>query len=219
MRIFTAALAPVLCLGPLAAPLGAQTVTDAAEPPISAVAALVKSRTMFDEGLATRDPYLMFAAAAVRRSVPLDPVPADTGVTAYVAPQVIGWSAMLDEAEMLIGTSDGALLAEIADFRSMNMRGVSTGAMFRNATIAPGAATEFDAIAFDGPAAAEVYVEGVEAADLNLFVYDEAKALICADEDTSYIAHCFWETEAPGAYVIKVVNGGAIASSYALITN
>ncbi len=213
-RARRAALPCAVALALIAAPLLAETVAGQTAGPMP-VADLLLSHRMFTDGQAAGDTMMVLAAATLRRDVLLDPA---GGGDPLADPQIAGWRDMLDVARGMAG-DDADLIGMIDDDAALRTRGVSTGALFRNARLDAGGAAEFEAISFDAGVAAEVYVEGVAAADLNLFVYDEAKALVCADEDTSYIAHCYWEPERPGQYVIKVVNLGAIPSSYALITN
>lgn len=66
---------------------------------------------------------------------------------------------------------------------------------------------------------AEVIVVGDGDTDLDLYVYDANGNLIASDSDYTDQCVCRWVPSWTGAFVIRIVNRGAVYNDYAIATN
>lgn len=173
----------------------APVLADGELPPLRAMEI---SRALFEAGRAGRDPLMMAAAAQLRKAVPLEAVArAGSAGKAVTGASPMGWEEMLDAAEMAAG-EDEAMRAVIADIRATATKGVSTGPVYSISRLEGNKTDTYQPFPFDGGKYAEVYVEGGREADLNLYVYDAAGMLVCADTDPSEVAYCGWRPAESG---------------------
>lgn len=191
--------------------------------PVFADAAPVRqirlSAEVYAAGVANRDPVLMIAAAKLRKSAGLRQVARQPDVpSGESGGALLDWQAMLAMAEGL-ATGDTALIGLIEDIRAEATKGVSDGPVYSIVQIGSGGRDVYSTLPFDGGQYAEIYVEGKGSSDLNLFVHDDRKRLICSDTDISDIAYCGWKPSATAAFSVTVENKGGSANQYTLITN
>ncbi len=204
----TATLA-ALCLG-LALAAQAATAQDATPPALDRAAL---AAGLYEHGLAEGDALMVLAAARLRRDAALPDRTADGRAAALLT-----WQEMLAAARHLAG-DDPALLALVDDAEAERDKGVRVGPAYVIARIAPGLGPDTLGYEFKGGEVADVYVEGAEGTNLDLYIRDEAGRLICTDTDPSNIAYCNWTPRQDAIFTITVENRGAAATEYFLITN
>lgn len=182
---------------------------------------LEMSGRLFEQGIERLDPILMIAAAKLRRSLALEKKQAssDNGSsTEIIAEDIVSWQDMLDTA-ISLDPEDEQITTLVADVRAESMKGVKTGQVYSITTLRSGGTDTYPALPYKGGAYAEVYVEGKGRADLNLYVTDSKKRLVCSDTDISTIAYCGWRPDQSDEFVITVKNKGVGKVKYSLITN
>ncbi|SEP75914.1 hypothetical protein [Thalassovita taeanensis] len=180
------------------------------------------SARLFEVGLEAGDPLLILAAAKLRKTLNLTLTQraptADSPVPEDIATAPVSWQDMLDTAAEL-APGDDQIAALIGDIRAENTKGVSTGQVYSITAIRAGGTDTYPPLPYTGGEYAEVYVEGNDGTDLNLYVSDTKGRLVCSDTDISAIAYCGWRPAQSGGFTIEVKNRGRAASSYSLITN
>ncbi|NKB27982.1 MAG: hypothetical protein GKR99_10670 [Rhodobacteraceae bacterium] len=183
------------------------------------------SRQLFETGRQANDPLLIIAAAKLRKSLEFRetdraPDTATAGATAASAARLPHLDAdeMLDVAATL-AVENEVLLGLIDDVRFSTSKGVVDGPLYSISKLRSGGADTYQALPFEGGTYADIYVEGREDADLNLYVFDAQNRLVCSDTDLSDIAYCGWRPQATADFTIKVENQGPSLSTYSLITN
>lgn len=208
--MFRRSLALILAVAAATQPAFAQEI-----PPLQQVRA---ARTLFDLGMANREPLYVLAAARLRKSVDMqaaDRAP-DGGTAADGSP--MGWREMLDAAAPMIA-GDPALQNIAEDIAAESSKGVQTGPVYSIVDIRAGGKDVYPKLPFAGGQYAEIYVEGAPGTDLNLLVHDDQGRLVCSDTDISSIAYCGWRPATTGGFAITVVNEGGTGGRYSLMTN
>lgn len=170
-------------------------------------------------GVAHADPLAAMTAAAIRKSVMLttgEIGTPDSPPGAGKSP--LSWKDMLKTASRLAnGRSD--LEALIDDVRAAKDKGLIPGAIISNAEIGPRGTRRYLDMTFEGGAYAEVYSEGRDLANIDMFVFDEDGELICAETDLSPVSLCSWTPAKTGTFTVVIENKSNTSTWYALITN
>ena len=74
-------------------------------------------------------------------------------------------------------------------------------------------------VEFQGSVGAEVAAVGDGTTDLDLYIFDENGNLITMDEEDGDECYVIWKPKWTGVFVITVLNRGASANEFALVTN
>ncbi len=175
------------------------------------------SRVIYDEGVSTRDPLLIVAAAKLRRSAGLE----QTDRTADGAGPDgahLGWNDMLDQARAF-ASGDDLMTGLIEDVAAETTKGVTDGPVYNIASLGAKGSSIYRNVPFDGKKYAEVYVEAKGSQDINVFIYDAKDRLVCSDTDASAIAYCGWRPRESGMFSVKVTNESGSGANYSLMTN
>lgn len=182
------------------------------------------SAELYLAGMAADDPLLVLAAAKLRKGLDLqeterepekdmDPPEEDMGDAAP-----IGWEDILKVAVAM--APEDEIIASLADdIRSERTKGVKSGQLYSITTIRDGGTDTYPPLVYRGSEYADVYVEGNNGANLDLYVYDAQQRLVCSDTDISAIAHCGWTPAQEAPFTVVVRNRGRGATGYSLITN
>lgn len=216
LRFLPSRLRPALPMRLLALSLSLLPVTTASAAPQTPLRQLDLSGALYAVGLAENDPLFLLAAAKLRRNFDFQLAEGAEPHNGRTRPMT--WQAILEAARgMAFG--DSSMLAMIDDLEAEGARDVTTGQIYSIAEIGEGGLDVYDPLAFEAGQYAEVYVEAAAGADLNLYVYDQAGNLVCADTDPSPVSYCGWRPAEAGNFVIKVENKSEESSGYALMTN
>ena len=212
MRLSHAAVFALLVLLALPREVGAQ----ASAP--EGIAALKLSAELARAGREKHDPWLLAAAARLRKETPVQaaaraPDQAGAGDKAAFDPAE-DW---LLEAEQM-GPEDPRLKSLIAEVRAFAFRGRAGGPKVSTARLGAGGVHRYGE-AFDPARPAVVYVEGDGDSDLALTVRDAAGSATCAQAGPGDIKICSWTPRAGGAYRIEIANRGVVDDRYAFATN
>lgn len=189
----------------------------------TAVQALVLSRTLATYGRRNHDALALILAADMRKKVALKHAQRaqenrnDKELkSGQIRPSDV--SSILVDAEKFAAGNE-TYLELIKDIRFSTSKGKSDGPAFTIATIKTGGVNHHNDYQFEGKKYAEIYVEGSDEANLDIFVHDEKGKLMCSDTDMSNINYCGWTPDFSGLFKITIVNRGNIASQYFLISN
>ena len=188
------------------------------------MALAVLAEQVSTQALARPDPLVLVMAARLKRlqggsSSPGAPV--DAGVAGRTAvkpgPHPRSAEALLARARALsIGRAD--LLALIDDVAQERPRGVEDGPRTRSGVAAP-LATDTYREPFKAGEPAAVLIAGDGDSNLDLYVFDERGARICASERLDDVEVCRWQPRAAGRVMIHVVNRGRVDNRYELRSN
>lgn len=211
-RLMTTA---ALTLGLMAAPAMAAR---------SAAKTAALSAELFLAGIEAEDPLLVLAAAKLRKGLVLDETrrSPDKDMAAPdedlgdAAP--VGWEEIL-KAAVAMAPEDEILQMLAEDLRAERSKGVKSGQLYSITSIRDGGTDTYPPIVYRGSEYADVYIEGKNGTNLDLFVYDAHSRLVCSDTDISAIAHCGWTPAEEAAFTVVVKNRGRGATGYSLITN
>lgn len=194
-------------------------VVSAQQKPTSNGERMALSARLYAYSLAESDPIAAINAASIRKSAML--LEGQIGIpdsALGVGKPAISWVEMLSTASKLAsGRVDLAALIE--DVRAANSKGLITGAIISHAEIKPGGKRTYFDMRFEGGAYAEVYLEGRDQTDIDMFVYNENGDLICAQTDPSPISLCSWTPATTNNFRIVVENKSTLGTHYSLITN
>lgn len=175
-------------------------------------------------GLDQEDPLFLIAAAKLRKGLDLD-VTERVPDKDMAAPEEdlgdaspIGWEDIL-KAAVAMAPEDEIITGLADDVRSERSKGVKSGQLYSITTIRDGGTDTYPPMVYRGSEYADVYIEGRNGANLDLYVYDAQQRLVCSDTDISAIAHCGWTPAAEAAFTVVVKNRGRGATGYSLITN
>ncbi|EFL89311.1 hypothetical protein R2A130_3061 [Ahrensia sp. R2A130] len=193
-------------------------------PVTGGISMAVTSHKLFEIARADNDPYTMITAAKLRRKAGLREVPLpseEEGGAAHTSDGsalVMSWEEMLGLAvKMSNGNETVASLAE--DVRAARSKGVVNGAVYSKARIKPRGKRHYRNLSFEGGKFAEVYAEGHNEANLDMYIYDADGHLICSRTDPSNVSQCGWTPAFTGNFTIVVENKSDQSSSFALMTN
>ncbi len=126
-------------------------------------------------------------------------------------------AALLARARALAqGRAD--LLALIEDAAVERARGIEDGPKTSNG-MAGARATVMYRERFKASERATVMISGDGDSNLDLYVYDERGARVCAAERLDDVEVCRWQPQGAGQYTIHVVNRGAVENSYVMRSN
>lgn len=182
------------------------------------------SAELYLAGVDADDPLLVLAAAKLRKGLvfeeterspekDMEPPEEEMG---DVAP--IGWEDILKVA-VAMAPEDEIITSLADDIRSERSKGVKSGQLYSITSIRDGGTDTYPPLVYRGSEYADVYVEGNNGANLDLFVYDDRNRLVCSDTDISAIAHCGWTPAKEAPFTVVVRNRGRGATGYSLITN
>lgn len=182
------------------------------------------SAELFIAGVEADDPLLVIAAAKLRKGLELkqtERVPDKD----MAAPEEdlgdaspISWEEILKSA-VAMAPEDDIITGLAEDIRAERSKGVKSGQLYSITTIRDGGTDTYPPMVYRGNEYADVYIEGKNGANLDLFVYDSRDRLVCSDTDISAIAHCGWTPVLDSRFTIVVKNLGRGATGYSLITN
>jgi hypothetical protein len=186
----------------LAVALGAFAPPPAGEDGGAALDAYRLSAELSRAASRSHDPYLLLAAARLRRSVE---VTADDG-----APdRALEW---LDQAQAL-GAEDLRVLDMAQEIRSELRKGRAQGPHIRAASLKAGERTSF-VETFKPGANAVVYVEGDGDTDLTLRV-----GTACRDDGPGDVKICAWKPARAAQVRIEIGNSGRVENRVIIGTN
>ena len=182
------------------------------------------SAELFIAGVEADDPLLLIAAAKLRKGldlkqterVPEKDMAAPDEDLGDASP--IGWEDIL-KAAVAMAPEDDIITGLAEDIRSERSKGVKSGQLYSITTIRDGGTDTYPPMVYRGSEYADVYIEGRNGANLDLYVYDSKQRLVCSDTDISAIAHCGWTPAAEAPFTVVVRNRGRGATGYSLITN
>ena len=188
------------------------------------IRAAALSAELADTGRAMREPLLLIAAAKLRKGVEARPVERkaeteDGGMAASDGGAIPDdWQAMLDDAVKLAPGNE--TIAELADdIRAETSKGKTDGPAYNIAVLPAGKRNIYRDVTFTGSEYAEVYVEGSDRVNIDLFVKDGNGNTVCSDTDPSHIGYCAWTPRWTDKFTIIVENRGNADDRYSLMTN
>lgn len=198
--------------------LPGQGRAQAAEPGggLAAMEDLRVSAELARAGARRGDPWLLAAAARMRRTVPFTPVgrAPDGGEAQPLIDPATEWVATARR----LGRYDRALNTFLNELERGVWRGRAGGPKVSMAVISPDGAHRYTEH-FAASSAAAVYVEGDGDTDLVLRVVAEDGAPACESAGPGDVKVCSWRPSRAGAHTIQILNTGKVANSYALATN
>lgn len=191
----------------------------AQEAPLRATEKLALSAKLYFHGLYEQDALALINAASIRKTVAFNDgmIGNDQGKSG-AGKIPFTWQEMLDAATELAAQRKD-LKALIEDAQSQSSRGVLTGAIISKGEIAPFEKQEFLDMIFEGGVFAEVYSEGRNDSDIDMFVYDQSGTLVCSQTDPSPINLCGWTPSSTSIHKVILENKSDTQVYYALFTN
>lgn len=199
----------------LAAPAGAG---EAATSGTEALDALRVSAELARTGRRLEDPWLLAAAARLRRSITVTPVVRAPGGGTVAEAGLRDPSADWIAEARRLGRYDRPLMSMLDALERRIWRGRAGGPRVSRAVVDPAGAHSY-AEPFRAQLPAAVYVEGDGDTDLTLRVLDHNGNATCEQTGPGDVKVCSWTPAATGEHTIQVINRGAVANSYALATN
>lgn len=196
----TRSTAASLLLAALLAAAPPPAVSSAGDRPVADLALAALAHRLHRAGQARGDGLILLAAARLRRVAGL----AD-------------WEGLMAEAARA-AAGDPRLAGLLADALVEAGRGLAAGPKTAWAVIGPGESHAYPGLVFAAGALAEVYIEGDGGAPLALVV-EGPDGPVCRRTGEGDIAYCAWRPAAAQPVTVRVMNEGAAANRYLLMTN
>jgi len=185
-------------------------------PEVQAVDTMLAADTLARHALARRDPLTLIAAAKVKKELGAQALKAKGDAETPDKPDARAPDALLARARELAKDRKD-LLALADDVAKAGARGAVDGPKERYTVVRSMRTATFE-IPFEGGRPAAVAITGDAASRLDLYVFDENKRPICAQEGPGDQAACRWTPIRTAVFFIQVKNYG-IANAYRIWTN
>ncbi|MEP4433091.1 MAG: hypothetical protein ABJ349_12880, partial [Hyphomicrobiales bacterium] len=158
----------------------------------SIVQRMALSARLYAYSIVHSDPLAAMNAAAIRKSVTLRAAAIGKPDSSLgFGKALLSWQDMLLTARKL-ANSRADLEALIDDIGAVKNKGLLPGAIISKAEIGPRSSRKYFDLKFEGGAYAEVYSEGHDMANIDMFIFNEAGDLVCAETDLSPVSLCSW---------------------------
>jgi hypothetical protein len=179
-------------------------------PALSAVERLALSNRLAAYGERNGDPVALVQAAKIRKGLGAG----EASGSGHTFEQLLERAGQLAPGNPAVR----ALIADARNYKSRDLPLLGAGISALSKLIGSRAADRADLV-FQGETPAVVYVRSPEAADLDLYVYDEYNNLICSDENAGSEAQCRWRPRWTGSFLVDVRNKNDQEVEYVLTAN
>jgi hypothetical protein len=182
-----------------------------------AVALYLSATSLYDLGVAAKDPLMVLTAAKMLRGITMIPAdrspdPAPKTVTALIQPDSTGLIA----AARAIGNDEA--MTDLINSTAAETPPPPKSLRATAAHLDPGQSQVWT-LQFYGGSYAEVAIAGLGKGNLDLLVADANGNLICADHGNANTAYCGFVPKNNADFTVTVINPGAVVDAYMLLTN
>ncbi|MEM0900687.1 MAG: hypothetical protein AAGI92_12140 [Pseudomonadota bacterium] len=211
MNTLIAGLVAIMCVALSTVSANTETTTQ--------LQRIALSMDLFRHGVENRDPLAIITAASIRRDVryvegEIGELDGDPGETR----EPVSWKDMLTEAEVYTRRRPD-LQELIDDVKAKAPKGLIDGAIISRAQIIPRGKRTYRSMTFVGGDFAEVYSEGRGEENIDMYVYNQAGALVCSQTDPSPQSLCGWTPTDTEQFSVVVENKSDRTAYFTLYTN